>query len=152
MTTSGETGSNSPEEDLVDSKQLAAKLNVSSRCVLYWEDAGIIQAKVRVGKVVRFSEREVMASLSKKTEESRGIPNKDEITHLALWQVAPDVVWEPSWALFRDPTSKELEAVGRLVSRFGKQMVTLEEQSDRLKFVAGAMAAAYFEMHHPSVE
>jgi excisionase family DNA binding protein len=137
---------NQPSDDpsLLSSEQVAAKLNISSRCVLNWLYAGIISAEVHVGKVIRFREEDVMAALKKASAPVRGFPNKVDLVHLALWQAAPDLIFEPSWLLLREPTPEEASAAEVTAALFKAHLVEIEIPEMRRDFAKATMDAAYF--------
>ena len=134
----------SDDPSLLSSEQVAAKLNISSRCVLNWLYAGIISAEVHVGKVIRFREEDVMAALRKASAPVRGFPNKVEVVQLALWQAAPDLIFEPSWLLLREPTPKEASAAEETAALFKAHLVEIETLEMRRDFAKATMDAAYF--------
>jgi excisionase family DNA binding protein len=136
----------SPDDpSLLSSEQVAAKLNISSRCVLNWLYSGIIPAAVHVGKVIRFREADVMKALAKASEQVRDLSNPDEIVHLALWSAAPDVIYEPSWLLLRDPTSEEADLAEKVAVTYRMRMEALDAPEERMNFVKGTMDAIYLE-------
>ena len=61
-------------QQLLKAEDLAVMINVSTHTILNWYHAGIIPARVHVGKVMRFELEPVMAAL----EEARKVPRADE--------------------------------------------------------------------------
>ena len=132
---------------LLSSEQVAAKLNVSSRCVLNWLYAGIIPAAVRVGKVIRFREAEVMAALDAASQRAPDASADEETVRLALWLAAPDVAEEPSWLLLRDPTDEQTKQAAGLAAVCHGAMRMLGTREERRHFVNGAIDAVYLGKH-----
>lgn len=145
MSSSSAHSFNPDNAPLLSSEEVAAKLNVSSRCVLNWLYGGIISAPVRVGKVIRFREKEVITALQKASEPRSSVSSKREIIHLALWCVAPDAVDKPSCLSRRDPTPEEEELALQVATFFQVRMEELRSPELRMGYAKGVMAMACLE-------
>ena len=51
-----------PEQDLLNTEQLAAELQISTQTLLKWNATGKVPS-IRVGRVIRYSRRAVLAAL-----------------------------------------------------------------------------------------
>ena len=131
------------DETLLSSEQVAAKLNISSRCVLNWLYAGIIPAAVHVGKVIRFREDEVMAALEAASNPSMPATGGEAVVRLAMWLVAPDAAEAPPWMLTRDPTADEERDAARLAAFHLPGLRELETQDERRQYVQGVIDASH---------
>lgn len=69
--------------------------------------AGIIQAVVRVGKVIRFRMEDVLAALEEVTKQTAPSAGSEDIARFVMWLLAPDVADMPTWMIEREPTPEE---------------------------------------------